>query len=78
MRYLFAIVFALLVALAAVLYVSSPIATWIVAQFSYDSPDAVADLHSTAFMGVNVLALIAGWMIGWVIGGFLEREEPPI
>ncbi len=76
MRYLIAIIGAIAVALAVTIYVSSPIASWVVRQFAFDSPDSVADLHSVVFMAVNIAGLFVGWSIGWMIGGVLTRETP--
>jgi len=78
MRYFVAIVCAVAGALGATLFISSPIASWVVAQRSFTNPDAVADLHSLVFMGTNLVALIAGWIVGWWIGGSLARPEKPI
>lgn len=78
MRYVIAIVCAIPAALLATLYVSSPVATWVTNQFTYDSPDTVADLHILVFMAVNVLALAIGWAVGWMIGGRIVRSEPPV
>ncbi|MCB1521049.1 MAG: hypothetical protein KDJ37_10815 [Hyphomicrobiaceae bacterium] len=77
MRYLIAMISGIIVALGVTVYLSTPVASWVVAQFSFDSPDQVADLHSLVFMLVNVAALAVGWMIGWAIGGML-RSEPPL
>ena len=43
MRYVIAMLIAIPVALAATMYLSSPIATWFTALFTYDDPDTVAD-----------------------------------
>jgi len=75
-RYLISIISAIAVALAITVYVSSPIASWVVRQFAFDSPDGVADLHALVFMAVNIGGLILGWIIGWVIGGAFERNNP--
>lgn len=76
MRYLISMIAAVAVALAATIFISSPIASWVVSRFTFDSPDTVADLHSAVFMGVNVLAVAIGWSIGWAIGGRFENETP--
>lgn len=76
MRYLIAIVSAIAVALGVTIYVSSPIASWVVRQFAFDSPDGVADLHALVFMAVNIAGLIFGWIVGWGIGGAFERDNP--
>lgn len=76
MRYLIAIISGIVVALGVTIYVSSPIASWVVRQFAFDSPDSVADLHALVFMAVNVAGLVVGWIIGWAIGGTFERDSP--
>lgn len=70
MRYLIAIIFAIVSAAAATVFVSSPVATWVVNQFVFESPDEVADLHAIVFMGVNLLSLAIGWGIGWRLWDF--------
>ena len=74
MRYLVAMIGAVACALPASLFLSTPIANWVVSLFSFDSPDTVGDLHAFAFMASNVVALAVGWTIGWAIGGRFEKE----
>lgn len=76
MRYLIAIVAAVAVALVVTIYVSSPVASWVVRQYAFDSPDSVADLHALVFMAVNITGLVLGWIIGWAIGGGFEKNDP--
>lgn len=75
MRYLIAMIFAIAVALAATVYLSSPVASWVVDQFTFESPDEVANLHSLVFMGINVVAMAIGWTIGWALGGIVTGKE---
>jgi len=75
LRYLIAMICAIAVALAATIYLSSPIASWVVDQFTFESPDEVADLHSLVFMGMNILSLVVGWSVGWAIGGAVAGKE---
>ncbi|MFN3869788.1 MAG: hypothetical protein ACK4MF_12085 [Hyphomicrobiaceae bacterium] len=74
MRYLVAMIAAVACALPASLFLSTPVANWVVSLFSFDSPDTVGDLHAFAFMASNVAALAVGWTIGWAIGGRLVNE----
>ena len=78
MRYLLAIIFAILAAGAATIYVSEPIASLIVSRLTFDNPDQVADLHTMLFMGCNLVGLAIGWTIGWWLGGLVSRPEKPI
>ncbi len=75
MRYLIAMICAVVAAGTTTVFVSSPIASWAVSKFAFESPDEVADLHSLVFMGVNLLGLAVGWAIGWWLGGFGEKSE---
>jgi hypothetical protein len=76
MRYLVAMVLAVLSALAATLFVSGPVASAVVARMSFENPDQVAMTHSLAFMLVNVAALALGWWIGWTVAGRRGRRGP--
>ena len=76
MRYVYAMIGGIIVALLATLFVSVPVANWVVNQYEFDSPDTVADLHSAVFMGSNLVALLFGWTIGWIAGGRLVRRAP--
>ena len=78
MRYILAMVFAVLLALAASVFIASDVASWVVARQSFDSPDDVADRHVTIFMVVNVAALIIGWGVGWMLGRMFERPSEPL
>lgn len=76
MRYVVAMVFALIVAALATLFLGSSVADWVVAHTSFESPDDADNLHMLAFIGTNVVALLIGWMVGWVIGG-AGGSKPP-
>jgi ABC-type sulfate transport system permease component len=68
MRYLIAMATAILCAALATMFVSSPVAGWVVRQYTFDSPDTVAALHAATFMVCNVTALVFGFLIGWMLG----------
>lgn len=68
MRYLIAMITAVILALIATLFISGGVANWVVGRMTFDNPDQVADLHSLVFMGTNIAALLLGWVIGWAIG----------
>jgi hypothetical protein len=67
MRYLISMVVAIAFALVATLFLSSPLATWVVSGMTFESPDDVANLHALIFMVGNFAALILGWVVGWVL-----------
>jgi uncharacterized membrane protein YGL010W len=76
MRYVCAMVGAIVLALVATLFVSVPLANWVVNSFEFDSPDTVADLHSAVFMLSNLAALLIGWVIGFIVGGRFVSRAP--
>ena len=78
MRYLIAIICAVLGAFLATIFISSPVATMVVSSQRFSDPDQVADLHAAIFMAINALGLMVGWALGWLIGGrVIARETPP-
>lgn len=68
MRYVIAMVTAILFAALATFFLSTPVANWIVRQFTFDSPDTVATLHAASFMICNIIALTVGFLVGWGLG----------
>jgi Sec-independent protein secretion pathway component TatC len=68
MRYVIAIVVAVLFVMTAILFFAAPIASFLVRQFTFDSPDTVADLHAAAFLLTAFGALVLGFLVGWLIG----------
>lgn len=66
MRYVIAMATATIAALLASLFIASPIASAVVRNFTFDSPDTVASLHAAVFMAVSASALVLGFLIGWV------------
>ena len=73
MRYLIAMICGVAVAVLFTLFVSSPLASWIVARQTFESPDAVNDLHAFLFLATNLAGLVAGWTFGWWLGGRFEK-----
>lgn len=73
MRYLIAMVGAVLVAALATIFVSPRLASMMVDQFTFTSPDEVGNLEDGVFMAANVTALLLGWWLGWLIGGRLAK-----
>ncbi len=75
MRYVIAMVFAVIGAGLMMMFVSSDVASTIVAGRRFDNPDDVADLHAALFMALNVVGLIVGWALGWMFGSILVPPE---
>ncbi|HXF53788.1 MAG TPA: hypothetical protein VNK52_06650 [Hyphomicrobiaceae bacterium] len=78
MRYLIAILFSVIGAVLAIMFLSGPAANWVALQFSYESSDDAETVNQVAFIAVNMLGLIVGWVVGWALGGWLERPQKPI
>jgi phosphate/sulfate permease len=68
MRYVIAMGFASAFALLAAVFLSGAVASTVVRQFTFDSPDSVANLHAAVFMGLNIASLGLGWVVGWAFG----------
>ncbi|HEU0060705.1 MAG TPA: hypothetical protein VFR19_12570 [Hyphomicrobiaceae bacterium] len=73
MRYLVAMACAIVVAALATIFVSPRLASLMVDQFTFTSPDEVGNLEDGVFMGANFIALLLGWWLGWMIGGRLTK-----
>lgn len=76
MRYVVAIVFALIGAALAAVFLGSSVADWVVAHQSFDSSDDAENMHMLAFVGSLAAGLIVGWLVGWVIGGAGRSSTP--
>jgi len=68
MRYLVAIIFAIIGAALAMKFASGPVADWAALQLKYESSDDAENMNQMAFMAVNLAGLIVGWTIGWAVG----------
>ena len=77
MRYLVAIVFAIVGAWIAMQFLAGPVSDWAALQFKFESSDDAENVNQLAFMAVNLLGLIVGWTIGWGIAGPLSRGQRP-
>lgn len=75
MRYLVAMLFALIGAALAAVFVSSPVADWVTAHQTFDSSDGAENLDMLAFVGTNIVGLIIGWLVGWTIAATLGRDK---
>ena len=76
MRYVVAMVFAIIAAALAIVFMSSSVADWVVGHMTFESPDDADNLHMLAFIGTNIVALLIGWMAGWIIGGSGGSKPP--
>jgi hypothetical protein len=77
MRYLVAILFAIVGAALAMHFLSGPVADWAALQLKYESSDDAENVNQLAFMAVNLAGLVVGWTIGWVIAGPLRGGSRP-
>ena len=69
MRYVVAMVFAIVVAGLTTAFLSSHVADWVVSHQKFDSSDDAENLHMLTFMATNVAGLLVGWLVGWTIAG---------
>ena len=77
MRYVFAMVAAIIVALLTTLFVSPYVASAAVDLFTFESPDEVGNLEDGVYMLSNLAGLMAGWVIGWFVGGRFVKPVSP-
>ncbi|HMN36525.1 MAG TPA: hypothetical protein PKD49_02270 [Hyphomicrobium sp.] len=74
MRVVVAMIFALAVAGSATLAISHNVADNIVAGQRFTMPGEAARFHALVYMTTNLLALVCGYGLGWVIGYPLRRR----
>ncbi|MEL6372716.1 MAG: hypothetical protein AAFR04_01960 [Pseudomonadota bacterium] len=55
--------------------IASPIASWVVAQQTFESPDEVGAMHRWVFLGISVGGLLVGWTLGFMFGARIDRER---
>jgi hypothetical protein len=78
MRYLIAMLVAVVAAVVVTVFVSPQLASMAVARYTFESPDEVGNLEDGVFMLSSLAALLVGWVIGWLVGGRLvTRPAPP-
>jgi vancomycin permeability regulator SanA len=77
MRYLIAMLVAIVVTLLVTVFVSPQLASMAVDRFTFESPDEVGNLEDGVYMLSNLVALLIGWGLGWLIGGRLVSPPPP-
>jgi hypothetical protein len=73
MRYVIAMLAAIIMAALATIFLSPILARLAVAQFTFTSPDEVGNLEDGVFMAGNFIALLLGWWLGWLLGGRLAK-----
>ena len=78
MRYLFAILGAILGAGLVAFFVGSPVADWAVTKQNFGDPIEVDRMHMWIFLATMLAGLLSGWALGWGIGGRFEAEEPDV
>ena len=74
MRYLVAIIFAIVGAALAMHFLSGPVANWAALQFKFESSDQAENVNQLEFMLVNLAGRIVGWTIGWAVGRPLRGQ----
>ena len=77
MRYLVAIILAIVGAWLAMQFLSGPVANWAALQFKFESSDDAENINQLAFMAVNLAGLVVGWTVGWAVAGPLSRGQRP-
>jgi hypothetical protein len=69
MRYVVAMVFAVIGAALAAVFASPQLADWVVLHQSFESPDGADSMHMLIYMAGNVAGLLVGWLVGWIAAG---------
>ena len=77
MRYLVAMVFAVIGAGLTAVLLSSQVADWVVIRMAFESPDGADSMHMAVYMASNVAGLILGWLVGWIVGGAGSTGKQP-
>jgi membrane protein YdbS with pleckstrin-like domain len=78
MRYVIAMLVAVVVAAIVTVFVSPQLASMAVDRFTFESPDEVGNLEDGVYMLSSLAALLVGWVIGWLVSGRLvSRPAPP-
>jgi hypothetical protein len=77
MRYLVAMVFAVIGAGLTAVLLSSQVADWVVIRMAFESPDGADSMHMAVYMASNVAGLILGWLVGWIVAGAGSTGKQP-
>ena len=78
MRYVIAMIFALAVAVFTSAQLAAPLTSSIIDGMKFESPDQVEDIHSALLIGIALIGLIAGWLVGWAVGGLFVAKQAPV
>jgi hypothetical protein len=76
MRYVVAMVFAVIGAALTAVFASSQVADWVVLHQSFESPDGADSMHMLIYMASNVAGLLIGWLLGWIVAGSTGAGKP--
>jgi hypothetical protein len=75
MRYVVAMVFAVIGFGLAAVFLSSSVADWVVMHRGFESPDDADSMHMMTYIAANVAGLLIGWLVGWSIAGLGARKQ---
>jgi hypothetical protein len=78
MRFVIAMLVAIVVAALATVFLSPTLASMAVDRFTFDNPDDVGTLEDSVYMLSSLTALLVGWGIGWLVGGKIVRPHAPV
>lgn len=79
MRYVIAMIFAIITTVLAMKFFSGPVSNWIAVQQYYESSDSAETVNQLAFMATNLVGLIIGWTIGWAVGKpFAAKDDDDV
>lgn len=75
MRYVIAMVCAVITTGLAMKFLSGPVADWAARLQYYESSDSAETINQLAFMATNLAGLIVGWTIGWALGAPFDKGD---
>jgi F0F1-type ATP synthase assembly protein I len=77
MRYAIAIIFALLAGWFVAANIAPDMATDLIKQSKFQSPDQVDDYEAMLKISIPLVGAAAGFLVGWLIGGLFDRAPKP-
>lgn len=79
MRYVIAMVCAIITTVLAMKFLSGPVSNWLALQQYYESSDSAETVNQMSFMATNLVGLIVGWTIGWALGApFADKDDDDV